>query len=134
MIFKKMLKNLITINFLFFFIFTPSSSSNVDAEFKLWVNAFKKQAVNSGVSKRTVEDVISEARYLPKVIEYDRYQPEFYEDTLTYIKKRSSKNKIRQGLKLYKKEKRIIEKIESEFKVEKELLLALMGIETNFGN
>ena len=24
---------------------------------------------------------------LPKVIEYDRYQPEFYEDTFTYIKK-----------------------------------------------
>ena len=36
-------------------------------------------------------------------------------------------------LKLYKKEKLIIERIEKEFNVEKELLLALMGIETNFG-
>ena len=34
---------------------------------------------------------------------------------------------------LYKKEKVIIETIENEFNVEKELLLALMGIETNFG-
>ena len=32
-------------------------------------------------------------RYLPKVIEYDRYQPEFYEDTKTYISKRTSKQK-----------------------------------------
>ena len=76
---------------------------------------------------------MSNAKFLPKVIEYDRFQPEFYEDTFTYIKKRSSDRKIREGLKLYKKEKKIIEIIEKEFQVEKELLLALMGIETNFG-
>ena len=44
-------------------------------------------------------------KFLPKVIEYDRFQPEFYEDTYTYIKKRSSKKKIKDGLTLYKKEK-----------------------------
>ena len=76
---------------------------------------------------------MSNAKYLPKVIEYDRYQPEFYEDTFTYIKKRTALKKIKDGLKLYKKEKVIIDKVEKEFKVEKELLLALMGIETNFG-
>ena len=78
-------------------------------------------------------EIMSTAKFLPKVIEYDRYQPEFYEDTFTYIKKRSSNRKIRDGLKLYKKEKKIIEKVEKDFQVEKELLLALMGIETNFG-
>ena len=76
---------------------------------------------------------MSGAQYLPKVIEYDRYQPEFYEDTFTYIKKRSSKRKVKEGLKLFKKEKKTIEIVEKEFQVEKELLLALMGIETNFG-
>jgi membrane-bound lytic murein transglycosylase B len=30
---------------------------------------------------------MSEAKFLPKVIEYDRYQPEFYEDTLHILKK-----------------------------------------------
>ena len=76
---------------------------------------------------------MSKAKFLPKVIEYDRFQPEFYEDTFTYIKKRSSNRKLREGLDLYKKEKLIIETIEKDFDVEKELLLALMGIETNFG-
>ena len=76
---------------------------------------------------------MSKAKFLPKVIEYDRYQPEFYEDTFTYIKKRSSNRKIKEGLKLYSKEKAIIETVEKDFNVEKELLLALMGIETNFG-
>ena len=95
---------------------------------------FKKRAVQYGVSSEVVEDIMSEARYLPKVIEYDRYQPEFYEDTFTYIKKRTNKKKLKKGLNLYKKEKFTIDKIENEFLVEKELLLALMGIETNFGN
>ena len=76
---------------------------------------------------------MSKAKFLPKVIEYDRYQPEFYEDTFTYIKKRSSKRKIKEGLKLYSQEKSTIETVEKDFNVEKELLLALMGIETNFG-
>ena len=66
--------------------------------------------MNSGISKEiVVNDVMSDAKFLPKVIEYDRFQPEFYEDTFTYIKKRSSK-KIKNGLKLYKKEKKIIDK------------------------
>ena len=122
--------------FIFFFVFINSFVFlNVSAnnDFDSWLKDFKIKAVNSGISKTLVDQVMSEAVFIPKVIEYDRYQPEFYEDTFTYIKKRSSNNKIKQGLKLYKKEKIIIEKIEKEFNVEKELLLALMGIETNFG-
>ena len=102
-------------------------------DFSEWKINFKIEAINSGISEQVVETVMKDARFLPKVIEYDRFQPEFYEDTFTYIKKRSSKNKIKQGLKLYKKEKKIIDIIEKEFLVEKDLLLALMGIETNFG-
>jgi membrane-bound lytic murein transglycosylase B len=106
---------------------------SANAGFNAWLNDFKIRAVKEGISKSSVDNILSNARFLPKVLEYDRYQPEFYEDTFTYIKKRSSKNKIKQGLKLYKKEKSTILQIENEFGVEKELLLALMGIETNFG-
>ncbi len=102
-------------------------------DFNTWLLDFKKEAINQGISKKIVNDVLSDAKFLPKVIEYDRYQPEFYEDTLTYIKKRTSKKKISQGKKLYNKEKKIIDKVEEKFQVEKELLLALMGIETNYG-
>ena len=130
MIFKKMLKIImfsILINFLIFL------NAYANTDFNLWLNDFKTKAVNSGISEKLVNEIMSEAKFLPKVIQYDRYQPEFYEDTFTYIKKRTSKNKIKQGLKLYTKEKITIEKVEKDFNVEKELLLALMGIETNFG-
>ena len=130
MIIKKMFKIIIFSIFINLFV---SSIALANADFNLWVKNFKIKAINSGISKTLVNQIMSEANFLPKVIEYDRYQPEFYEDTFTYIKKRTSKNKIKQGLKLFKKEKKIIEKIEKEFNVEKELLLALMGIETNFG-
>jgi len=133
MIFKKMLRYLLTINSLVLFILLSHSSFADNHNFNSWVIDFKKKAINSGIPKLTVDEIMSKARFLPKVIEYDRYQPEFYEDTLTYIKKRSSTKKVRQGIILYKKEKRIIDQIEKEFLVEKELLLALMGIETNFG-
>ena len=97
------------------------------------VKKISKKAINAGISENSCKEIMSEAKFLPKVIEYDRYQPEFYEDTFTYIKKRTSKKKVKEGLKLYKKEKEVIETIEKDFQVEKELLLALMGIETNFG-
>ncbi len=116
-----------------FNIFLISEIYAQEQDFSIWLNTFKTKAIKSGISKKVVEDVMSNAKFLPKVIEYDRYQPEFYENTFTYIKKRTSKKKVYDGLKLYKKEKNIIDKIENEYGVEKELLLALMGIETNFG-
>ena len=116
-----------------FNIFLVSEIHPQEHDFSIWLNTFKTKAIKSGISKKVVEDVMSDAKFLPKVIEYDRYQPEFYENTFTYIKKRTSKKKVYDGLKLYKKEKDIIDKIENEYGVEKELLLALMGIETNFG-
>ena len=128
-----MLKNLISIIFLIFLTFSTSLRAT-NFEFNLWIIDFKKKAISVGISKSVVDEVMSNARFLPKVIEYDRYQPEFYEDTFTYIKKRTNFKKVKKGLDLYKKEKLIIDKIDKKFLVEKELLLALMGIETNFGN
>ena len=134
MILKKMRKNLISSIFIFFLLSHYSAPLKANQNFDVWLNDFKIKAISKGISKKVVNDLMSKARFLPKVIEYDRYQPEFYEDTFTYIKKRTNKKKIRQGLELYKKEKNVIDSIEKEFFVEKELLLALMGIETNFGN
>ena len=69
------------------FLQTSAFASNSD--FKMWVKNFKIEAIKSGVSKQVVDNVMSGALFLPKVIEYDRFQPEFYEDTYTYIKKKN---------------------------------------------
>ncbi len=128
-----MLKKLISIYILIILYFFQNSAFSSNPDFSIWLNNFKTQAIKSGVSKKVVDEVMSNAVFLPKVIKYDRFQPEFYEDTFTYIKKRTNKNKVKKGLALYKKEKLVIDRIEKEFLIEKELLLSLMGIETNFG-
>ena len=119
-----------------FLILIISFSTNLKAsdDFDLWLNDFSKKARDSGISNDTINMVLKNARFLPKVIKYDRYQPEFYEDTKTYIDKRVTNNKIEKGKKLYKKNINKINEIEKKFLVEKELLLSLMGIETNYGN
>ena len=106
---------------------------NSDEKFSSWIIEFKKKAINEGISEKTVNAVMNNAIFLPKVIEYDRYQPEFYEDTKTYVSKRTSKDKVQKGKRIYRKNKNLINIVDKEFKVEKELLLALMGIETNYG-
>ncbi len=130
MIITKMFKLIISSIFLNLIICAKLFAND---DFNKWVKNFEIRAINYGISEKVVNQIMSNAKFLPKVIEYDRYQPEFYEDTFTYIKKRSSNRKIKEGIRLYKKEKEIIETIEQDFEVEKELLLALMGIETNFG-
>tara|TARA_B100000029_G_scaffold513027_1_gene611318 strand:+ start:877 stop:1872 length:996 start_codon:yes stop_codon:yes gene_type:complete len=118
---------------LFLLIFFTLNSHSYSNDFEEWKLDFKNYAISQGVSSKTLSLLIDNSKYLPDVIKYDRYQPEFYEDTKTYISKRSSKKRITNGIKLYKKETKIINEVSSKFKVDKELLLALMGIETNFG-
>ena len=118
---------------IFLFLFIQQISHAGADDFNQWVVDFKKRALNQNISAETVNDVMDKAIFLPKVIEYDRYQPEFYEDTLTYISKRVNKAKIEKGLDLYNNNIALINDVEKEFYVEKELLLSLMGIETNFG-
>ena len=125
------MKNIVIVLTIILSIYFQKLEANQD--FNTWLNNFKKTAIKNGISENTVNDVMNDAKFLSKVIEYDRYQPEFYEDTKTYVKKRTSNEKLKKGISLYQKEKKIINIIENKFSVEKELLLALMGIETNYG-
>ncbi len=102
--------------------------------FDKWKINFKKYAISQGVSSKTLKDHINKSKFLPDVIKYDRYQPEFYEDTKTYISKRTSNKKIKIGKKIYNTNINKINTISKKYKVDKNLLLSLMGIETNFGN
>ena len=125
----KIIKYLIII----FTLFNLSFAFADTETFEDWLKSFKKKALLNNISEETFSKTMSKVKYLPKVIKYDRYQPEFYEDTISYISKRTSEKKLSKGLELYKKNYKIINSIEKKFSVEKELLLSLMGIETNFG-
>ena len=122
--------------YFFFFIFlflTEYTKASTSEEFKIWLKDFKTEAIQKGISEQTVNLVFKNARYLEKVIKYDRRQPEFIELTEIYVNKRATKNRARKAKALYLQNKKLLDEVEKKFLVEKELLLAFWGIETNFG-
>ena len=90
----KIIRNLI----IFLIFLVGSSVHSYDYSFSVWLKSFKKTALKNGISEKTYNKTMLNVKFLPKVIEYDRFQPEFYEDTITYITKRSSKKKLEKTL------------------------------------
>ena len=119
--------------FINLFIFNIDVYADINSEFEIWKKDFKKIALKNKISEKTFDKVMSNTKFLPDVIKYDRFQPEFYEDTKTYILKRTSEKKVSKGLSFYKQNSNLVKSVENKFNIEQELLLSLMGIETNFG-
>ena len=84
------------INYLLIILFFTFSSvlSDDQSNFNQWKNNFKKIALQNNISEETFDVVMANIKFLPNVIKYDRYQPEFYEDTKTYVTKRTSNKKV----------------------------------------
>ena len=101
--------------------------------FDSWLISFKKDALTKGISQNTIDIAFKNVKFLEQVIKYDRKQPEFYEDTITYVKKRANNARTIKAKKLLIENINLFTNIENKFSVEKEILLALWGIETNFG-
>jgi len=123
------------INFFFFIIIFSITNIYADQQtsFLEWKKSFKIIALENNISEKTFDKVMENVKFLPNVIKYDRYQPEFYESTKEYVSKRTSKNKVNKGLNFYKQNLELINTVEKKYNIEKELLLSLMGIETNYG-
>ena len=108
-----------------------AATSNND--FENWLISYKKVVLKKGISQKTIDLAFKNVKFLSKVIEYDRKQPEFFEDTVTYVSKRATVSRAKKAAKLLSKNRHLFNEVENRFNVEKEILLALWGIETNFG-
>ena len=120
--------------FLFKVLFFNSVfAATLDTDFETWLTSYKKNALKKGISQKTIDVAFKNVKFLEQVIKYDRKQPEFFEDTVTYVSKRATDSKAKKAEELLKKNTHLFSEIENKFKVEKEILLALWGIETHFG-
>ena len=92
---------------LFFLIIFLTSKVYSDETifFEKWKKEFKIRALKNDISEKTFDLVMKNTKFLPNVIKYDRFQPEFYEDTKTYITKRTSDKKVKSGKNFYKKKR-----------------------------
>ena len=124
----------VTILFLFeVLIFHSVFAADLNSDFETWLVSYKKNALKECISQETVDIAFKNVKFLEQVIRYDRKQPEFFEDTATYIGKRATPLRARKAKELLKKNSRLFSEVENKFMVEKEILLALWVIETNFG-
>ena len=114
-------------------IFNSVFAVTLDTDFETWLTSYKKNALKKGISQKTIDVAFKNVKFLEQVIKYDRKQPEFFEDTVTYVSKRATDSKAKKAEELLKKNTHLFSEIENKFKVEKEILLALWGIETHFG-
>ena len=114
-------------------VFIFYSNSSAEENFETWLLSYKKFALKQGISQKTIDIAFKNVKFLEQVIKYDRKQPEFFEDTKTYVDKRANISRVKTARKLLKENQILFTKVENKFSVEKEILLALWGIETNFG-
>ena len=78
-------------NFIILFLFSTNSTLSAnEVGFDKWLKNFKLYALEKNISEDTYDRAMFNVVFLPNVIKYDRFQPEFYEDTKTYISKRTS--------------------------------------------
>ena len=101
----------ISIFFLFFIFSFSKVFADENLNFNKWKNDFKILALSNNISEKTFNQVMKNVKFLPNVIKYDRYQPEFYEDTKTYISKRTSKKKVNKGKSFYNDNNKLINKV-----------------------
>ncbi len=121
--------------FLIICLFTifNSSISLSNEKFNEWLIEFKGRAINQGVSKDTVDNALKNAKFLERIVALDRKQPEFFEKTYEYLDKRVNEPRIQAAKKLLSENSILLQKVNAKFKVDNEILVALWGIETNFG-
>ena len=117
--------------FLFLSFFSYDSFAG-NKDFDNWLVVFKKKAIEKeGISSVTINKAFSRVQFLDRLLVYDKKQPEFIEKTKGM--KKTEREKILIAKNLISENKTLLKKIEKEFGVPKEYLVALWGIETSFG-
>lgn len=118
---------------IYLFLISNPNISLSNEKFNEWLIDFKGRAITQGVSKETVENALKNAKYLERIVALDRKQPEFFEKTYEYLDKRVDEKRIQTAKTLLNENLTLLGKVNTKFKVDKEILVALWGIETNFG-
>lgn len=101
--------------------------------FRDWVASFSYRAADEGISERTFRAAMDNAKFVPRAIELDRKQPEHTRTFNEYKRGVVSQRRIDDGRRMYREHYDILKKIEAQYGVPAPIIVALWGIETNYG-
>ncbi|MDC0093969.1 lytic murein transglycosylase [Alphaproteobacteria bacterium] len=104
-----------------------------DVKFVKFINDISNEAEKKGVSHKIIKEFKKNAYFIPRVIELDRSQPEFKLTLEQYLKRVVTPLRIKKANKKYKENKILLNKISKHYGVQERFLVALWGIETDFG-
>lgn len=117
----------------------PSSAAADDADgpqqaFQRWVTGFRASALAAGIDAATLDAAFAEARYLPRVVELDRAQPEFTRPVWSYLDSAVSPQRVALGQERWLQHRADIDAAAARFGVAPAILVAIWGVESNYGS
>jgi membrane-bound lytic murein transglycosylase B len=115
-------------------LLATSLPAHADARFRSWVAEFKQTATASGISGRTYDRAfrgVDEPDL--EVLEKARYQPEFKAEAWDYFDNRVQEHAISVGRQMAKKYKPWLDRIEAKYGVDRNIVLAIWSMESNYG-
>ncbi|WP_375695727.1 lytic murein transglycosylase [Bartonella sp. AC67GZZY] len=116
--------------FLMFF----ASFSHADSGFKHWIKEFKKIAIAHNISPSTFHMAFKDINAIdPEVLKSAAYQPEFIAPSWNYFDNRVHDIAIIEGRRQAKKWNKWLLQIEKRFGVDRNILLAIWSMESNYG-
>lgn len=98
------------------------------------VAALKKQAIAAGVRPDVAERMLAGAVFDEKVIRFSTSQPEHKTEIWDYMAFLVDVQRIEDGKKYLKQNRRTLTAIEKRYGVDRHVVLAVWGIESDFGN
>ncbi|BDA83496.1 lytic transglycosylase [Aureimonas sp. SA4125] len=109
-------------------------SAAADAGFRRWIEEFEATAVKSGVSRQVYRAAFAGVDEPdPVVIDKARFQPEFRDTVWDYLDNRVNEESVAEGQAQRVQLKPWLDRIEKRFGVDRDILLAIWSMETNYG-
>ncbi len=98
------------------------------------LDALRAHAASQGIGADTRERAFASIRQQQRVLELDASQPEFIRTFWQYFEPRVSLQRVEKGRELLAKHRPLLQEIHAEHGVRPEYLVALWGMETNYGS
>jgi len=112
----------------------PTGAVRADADFERWMRAFWPQAKAAGITRATFDTAFAGITSPdPEVLELARKQPEFTKTIGEYLATAVSDARIETGKQMLADYKPWLDRIESHFGVQREIVVAIWGMESNYG-
>lgn len=108
-------------------------ASSTETGFRRWIAGFRPKALRQGISATTFDQAFRHVSYNGDVIHKDRNQSEFTKQIWEYLDRAVSDSRVRNGKDALRKNKRILQSIETHYGVDKEIVTAIWGLESAYG-